>query len=294
MPAHVYMRVGRYSHAVEANVRAVAADEDYITQCRAQGIYPAAYYPHNIHFLNAALSMEGRSKEALESARKVAARHDHQAMQAPGFGFAHLLKAVPMLTLVRFGRWNEILSEPEPPADQIFVRAMHHFGRGFALSASGNKEEAAQELTLLRKLAADPSLQELKIFDLNSLSSLAGIATAMLEGELAQRAGRHADSAAAFRRAVELEDSLLYSEPPDWMLPPRQYLAAALVAAGRLPEAERVYREDLKRHRLNGWSLFGLEQTLRKQGKTQAADNAKQDFVKAWARADVPLAASRF
>jgi tetratricopeptide (TPR) repeat protein len=238
--------------------------------------------------------MDGRSKEALEAARKVASKHDHQAMHEPGFGFAHLLKTMPVLTMVRFGQWREILQEPQPPADQVFGRAMHHFGRGFALAATGGAEDAARELASLRTLAAEASLKELKIFDLNSLETLAKIACAMLEGELAARSGRHDEAIMAFRRAVDLDDNLLYSEPPDWMLPPRQYLAAALAAAGRHAEAERVYREDLKRHRSNGWSLYGLEQALRKQNKLPEADRVKQEFAKAWSRADVTLAASRF
>jgi tetratricopeptide (TPR) repeat protein len=167
MPAHIYARVGRYADAAAANVKAIAADEDYITQCRAQGIYPAAYYPHNIHFLNAALSMDGRSKEAIESARKVASQHNHQMMNEPGFAFAHLLKTIPVLTMVRFGQWEEILKEPEPSPDQVFGRAMHHFGRGFAFSALKQPSQADAELTSLRKLAADRSLSEMKILDLN-------------------------------------------------------------------------------------------------------------------------------
>jgi len=238
--------------------------------------------------------MEGRGKEAIEAARQVASKHDHQMMGEPGFGFGHLLKAIPVLTMVRFGRWQEILNEPEPPIDMVFGRAIRHFGRGFALSATGRSKEAAGEFALLQKLATEPSLKEMKIFDLNSLSSLVEIAAAMLEGELAHRAGRHATSVTAFRRAVDLEDALLYSEPPDWMLPPRHYLAAALLASDRAQDAERVYRDDLKRHRSNGWSLYGLQQCLRKQGKVQDADKVKQEFAKAWARADVSLESSRF
>jgi tetratricopeptide (TPR) repeat protein len=122
MPAHIYIRVGRYQDAAEANVRAIAADEDYITQCRAQGIYPAAYYPHNIHFLNAVLMMDGQSKRALDAARKVAAQHDHAQLEAPGFGFAHLLKALPLLTMVRFGMWQQILGQATPGPISLSVK----------------------------------------------------------------------------------------------------------------------------------------------------------------------------
>jgi hypothetical protein len=279
-------------------VKAIAADEDYITQCRAQGIYPAEYYPHNIHFLNAALAMDGEGKEALAAARKVATQHEHDTMQTAGGGFAQLIKAIPMLTLVRFGQWDQVLLEPEPPPTEIFNRAMYHFGRGFAFSATANPQskgaEARAELASLKEFAADASLARLKIFDLNSLDKLAAIATNMLEGELARRAKQYGPAVASFKSAIEMEERLLYSEPPDWMLPPRQYLGEALLAAGQATEAEAVYREDLKRHRNNGWSLFGLEQALRKQGRGQDADQAKTQFAIAWARSDVVLPASRF
>ena len=294
MPAHIYIRVGRYADAAAVNVKAISADEDYITQCRAQGIYPAAYYPHNIHFLNAVLAMDGRSREALESARKVAAHHDHATMNEPGFGFAHLLKTIPLLTMVRFGRWDDILKEPGFPADQKFGRAMRHFARGYAQSASGNTAEAQQELQSLQKLSSDADLANLKIFDLNSLATLAKIGAAMLEGEVARHTGKHDRAIAAFRKAVQLDETLLYSEPPDWMLVPRHYLGEALLAAGRAKDAENVYREDLNRHRNNGWSLVGLEQSLRKQGRTKEADDAAARHANTWTRADVKLHASRF
>ncbi len=294
MPAHIYIRVGRYADAANANVKAIAADEDYITQCRAQGIYPAAYYPHNIHFLNAALMMDGRRTKAIDSARKVAAQHDHSAMHEPGFAFTHLLKTLPLLTMVRFGMWDDILREPEPPADQPFGIAMSHFARGFAHSAQGRSADAASELAALQKAAADPVLKDMKIFELNSLAQLGEIAAAMLEGEVAEKRGNGEAAIAAYTRAVEMEDSLLYSEPPDWPLPPRQYLGEAYLAAGRSKEAERTYREDLKRHRANGWSLHGLEKALRAQGKVAEADEVHRRFERAWQRAGLPLQASRF
>lgn len=294
MPAHIYIRTGRYQDAAAANIKAIAADESYITQCRAQGIYPAAYYPHNIHFLNAVLAMDGQSAEAMKSARSLASKHDHAALQDPIFAFAHLLKTIPAMTMVRFGLWDEMLKEPEPPEDQPFGLAMYHFARGFAFSAQAKTDEARNELDLLRKAAQDKWVKEQKILGQNAFSQLADIAIAMLEGDIAGKAGEHDKAVESFTRAVKLEDALTYDEPPDWALPPRPYLGAAYLKAGKPAEAEKVFREDLKRHRNNGWSLFGLEQSLLQQGKAAEADRAKADFDKAWARADVKLTASRF
>jgi tetratricopeptide (TPR) repeat protein len=293
MPSHIYIRVGRYADAADANIRAIKADEDYITQCRAQGIYPAGYYPHNIHFLAAALVMEGQRDASLEAARKAASQHHHDVPEGL-LGFAHLLEALPSLVMVRFGSWDDILNSPRPAHGQPFPTAMHHFARGMAFSATGKAAEANAELASMEKLANTPALKEQKILDLNSLEEIARIGVAMLRGDIALKARRFDEAIAEFQHAVDIDDGLLYAEPPDWFIPPRQYLANAYVEAGRFADAERIYRADLKRHRGNGWALRGLEQSLRKQGKTAEADRTHEEFLRAWRRADVQLTASRF
>lgn len=291
MPSHIYIRVGRYSDATEANIKAIAADEDYITQCRVQGIYPAAYYPHNVHFLTASLSMEGRSAEMIEAAKKVGHHHGDEMMNMPGFGFPHLLHAIPMFTDVRFGRWNEVLATPRP-GDSTFHLAIWHYARGLAYVAQGQLPEAEKELAQTRKHAADPELDKLLVFDINSLGAIARIGVDVLEGELLAARKRYPEAIAALRRAVAKEDALLYSEPPDWPIPPRHNLGAVLLAAGQAAGAEKVFREDLTRHRNNGWALLGLAQSLEAQGKDAA--EARAAFEKAWAKADVKISAARF
>jgi tetratricopeptide (TPR) repeat protein len=293
MPSHVYIRVGRYGDAADANAKAIKADEAYITQCRAQGIYPAAYYPHNIHFLAAALVMEGRGEQAMKAARKAAERHDHEIPEGL-VGFAHLLETLPSLVMVRFGQWDDILQAPKLVGDRPFVSAMYHFARGMAFSATRKPEAAKAELAALESIASGPAIKEFRILDVNSLADIAPIGVAMLRGDIAEKTGSFDEAIAQFRRAVEMEDSLLYSEPPDWFLQPRQYLGHAYLRAGKFEDAERVYREDLKRHRGNGWALRGLEQALRKQGKSAEADRVHHDFAQAWKRSDVQLTASRF
>lgn len=293
MPAHIYIRVGRYGDAVDSNVRAIAADEDYITQCRVQGIYPAAYYPHNIHFLFAALSMSGRSRETMDAARKVASRHSHENLGQPGFGFAHLLKATPLLAMVRFGKWDDALAEPDPGDSMKFVQAVRHYARGLAFLRKGDTASAEKELAGLRAAAADPALAELKVFEMNDLATIARIPENLLAAEIA---AARKDLPAALRfaqTAVDTEDGLKYSEPPDWPLPPRQTLGAILLQAGRAREAERVFRSDLDRHRDNGWSLCGLMVSLRAQGRGGEAQAVEARFRKAWAQADVRIATSR-
>jgi tetratricopeptide (TPR) repeat protein len=293
MPSHIYIRVGRYEDAVTANQRAILADEDYITQCRAQGIYPVGYYPHNIHFLSFALSATGRAREAIESARKAAEKTSHVGCGMQGLGFVHLLQAYPLFALVRFGQWDEIVKEASKPVDSPFVKAMQHFARGLAYNAKGDLDKAEADLAALKAALADGELAKLTVNDQNTLLQLSQVATELLAGEVAAKRGDFKRAVAHLRRGVAFEDRLIYSEPPDWPQPVRQSLGAVLLEGGHAAEAEKVYREDLKRHRDNGWSLFGLMKSLEAQGKTDEAAAIKEKFHKAWGKSDVTLTASR-
>jgi tetratricopeptide (TPR) repeat protein len=293
MPAHIYQRVGRYADSAAANEKAVLADEDYITQCRAQGVYPLGYYPHNIHFLWSAATMEGRSQVAIEAARKTASKVPREALQELPFLQAFLV--VPQYALTRFGKWDEILAETRPVVDTLFARGVWHYTRGIALTAKGRLDEARGELEKLRAIVADPELAKVPAsFSTNSPDAILRIAPEVLAGELLTKEGDFDRGLAHLEKAVKYEDALAYTEPPDWHYPVRQSLGAVLLQAGRAAEAEVVYWDDLKRNPGNGWSLYGLSQALTAQAKTDAAALARQRFEKAWARADVTLGASRF
>jgi len=291
MPSHIYRRVGRYQDATEANVKAVAADEDYITQCRAQGIYPLAYYPHNIHFLWDAATMEGRKEVAVDAARKVGSRITSEMLRE--VPMLRMFKVVPLYAYVRFGLWDEILQEPQPPAEERYWTGIWHYARGIAFTATGRVEEAAQELESLRQITTEKALEQEEFWSPNPPSALIQVALYALAGELAARRGEHEKAIAHLHRAVLLQDALEYIEPPDWHYPVRQSLGAVLVEAGRPLEAEAVYWQDLSWNPENGWSLFGLMQALRAQGKDEQAAAIEKRFQKAWARADVTLTSSR-
>jgi tetratricopeptide (TPR) repeat protein len=291
MPSHIYQRVGRYADAVAANVAAAKADEDYISQCRAQGIYPMAYYPHNVHFLWYAATAAGRSAEAIAAARKTAAQVSDEQMDAlPLLG---AFRVVPYYALARFGKWDEVLAEPVPADRYPYPRAVAHYARGLAHLRKGNVAEAEKELEAVRRYAADKAL-DYTLFSPNSAAAIYAPAPEVLAGELAAQRKQYDVAIAHLERAVRLEDSLFYTEPEEWHYPSRQALAAVLLEAGRPREAETVYWDDLRRHTNNGWSLFGLAQALRAQGKQAEADAVQARFDKAWGRADVKLSASRF
>ncbi len=154
-------------------------------------------------------------------------------------------------------------------------------------------EKLRSELAALRKLAALPALADLKVFDVNSLADLAKIAADVLAGEIDARQGKFGPAIASLRKAVAREDALTYSEPPDWPNPVRHNLGAVLLEAGKAAEAEKVFREDLARHRNNGWGLMGLVRALEMQNKTEEAATTRALFDKAWARADIKITSSR-
>ena len=291
MPAHIYQRVGRYADAIKSNQLAIAADEDYISQCRAQGLYPMAYYPHNIHFLWFAATADGQSKLAIESARQLASKIDDDTLKnlplTAGF------RMVPYYALTRFGHWDEMLSEPEPPAFSAVLRAVWHYARGLSFVAKNQIPAAEQELRRLIALTSDPSMKE-SLFSPNIAAAIVAPAPAVLAGEIAAARGDYDLAISQLDRAVRLEDSLVYTEPAEFHFPPRLALGAILLQAGRAAEAETVYWEDLRRNRENGWALFGLLQALRAQNKTADAALTEARFKAAWSRADVTLTASRF
>ena len=291
MPGHIYMRVGRYADASAVNEEAIVADEDYITQCRAQGMYPIGYYPHNIHFLWAASTMEGRSEKAIASARKVAARVTDESMdQLPlQAGF----RVVPFYALTRFGHWDEMLAEPAPADRFVYLKGTWHYARGIAFAGKGQLADAEIELAQVKKIAGGSAL-DFTLFSPNKAAAIFAIAPEALAGAIALKKKDYEEAIAHLERAVRLDDGLVYTEPAEWHYPPRQALAAALLEAGRPHEAETIYWDDLRRNTENGWSLFGLAKALTAQGRKDEATAIEARFQKAWAKADVKLQASVF
>jgi len=285
MPAHIYVRVGRYKDAAMSNVHAIHMDETFIEGQPQPTVYSLAYYPHNIHFLAFVSSMAGKSAQAIEAAKTLKSKVNLDVAKNVGM----LQEMVPyyVLTLTTFGRWDDVLNEPLPPADMRFPTAMARYARGVAYAAKGDFANARIELDSVTAIdAATPADADPK--------AAISIAAHALMGEIATRSGKADEGVAHFRQALAIEDKGLYFEPPKWYYPIRQSLGAALLKAGRNTEAEQVYRDDLKRFPENGWSLYGLSAALKAQGKAQEAAAVEKRFARAWTDADVKLTASRF
>ncbi len=288
MPSHIFIRVGRYAEAAAANERAIGADEAYFAVAPKPDFY-SLYFLHNIHFLAYAAMMEGRYQTAIDAARKILKIIPPEFLKnyvtiADGFMPTNLH------VLIRFGKWDQILADPEPEAGRILSRAERHFARSLAFSALGRTSDARHELEMLDEVAKGLT-GEWKMGN-NPATDVVAIARAMAEGELAYREGRSDRAFELLRTAVELEENLAYDAPPGWMQPVRHALGALLLADGRHAEAEDVYRADLRRHPQNAWSLLGLQQSLQRLGKDAEAEALSEDVRQAWARADVAPVAS--
>jgi tetratricopeptide (TPR) repeat protein len=290
MPSHIHLRVGRYSDAVDFNAKAITADRTYIGKYNPPGVYPIMYYPHNIHMRWSALLSSGRRADAIQAARDLEKAVPDSIVRA--MPMAEFFRPARYLTQVRFGLWEEALQEPEPAAGMPFSHAAWHYARGVAYAAGGKYTEAQAERDSILAIVA--SLPPDAYFGLNPAAPVFRFAAAHLDGEIALRRGDNDRAIGLLQAAAGMQDSLHYDEPPAWQQTARQSLGTALLAAGRAADAEAVYREDLVRYPETGWSLYGLTQALREQGKTKEASGAEARFRRAWAKSDTKLVASRF
>ena len=279
MPGHIYMRVGRYKEAVKVNQAAILVDEDYISQCYSQGMYPLGYYPHNIHFLWSAASMLGNEKLSIDAARKTAEKVSPSLLE--GDQIFENLAATPLLAYMRFGKWNEILTTPNPGESYTYLTMIWNYSRGIAFIRKGNLKEAQEELIALENRDKDLDHE-----------NIAKVAYESLAGEFMAASGDLSAGITHLQSAVKYEDQLPYNEPAEWYIPTRQQLGALLLKDGKFEEAEIIYREDLDYYRQNGWSLKGLHKSLIGQKKIEEAAKVKEEFDLAWKYADIEINSS--
>ena len=284
MPAHIWIRTGDYREAARTNAVAATIDEKYLQATGATGLYPTMYYGHNVQFESAAAMFAGNFAQARTAGEKIA------KITSPMAGEMAMLQPFAMqdvLVLVRFGRWDEVLAQPAPPAGRDLQTVLYHHARGAAFAGKRQLAEAGKELEALDAAAA--RVPKDVTIGTNAASIVLDVARLDLAARIADARGDATAAVAAWTRAVEAGDKVAYGEPPDWLFPPREGLGAALLRAGRAADAERVFRADLERNRQNPRSLFGVWKALEKQGKTAQAAEARKTFDAAWQGADVEL-----
>ncbi|MFT3946203.1 MAG: hypothetical protein QM763_04440 [Agriterribacter sp.] len=292
MPSHIYINTGDYHSGSLSNIQAVRADGIYTTTCHAQGVYPLAYYPHNYHFLAATATLEGNSGLAWNAAKMLQQNTSTEIMRTPGWGTLQHYYTIPYHIATKFAMWDTILSLPAPANDLIYPRAIWHYARGMAYTGKNKLAEAQKEADSLNVLAADTTLQHLTVWNINTTVDLVQIAQKILMAEIAAKQNQAGKSISLLNKAVATEDNLNYNEPPDWFFSVRHYLGAQLIKAGKFVEAEKVYQQDLKIWRKNGWALIGLYHALMHQKKDNEAQKTKAAFDEAWKYADVKINSS--
>ena len=255
MPSHLYLRIGRYHDAARVNQKAIKADEKFLATSQEKGLYSAIYYPHNIHIFWSAASMEGRSEDAINAARKLVDKvSQEEVKQIP---WTEIFLPTPYFSLVQFGKWDEILTESQPSNEFPYTMAMWHYARGMAWVGKGNLENAEFENQKIKDLLQNSEFSSLETANVPA-TNIISIANHLLVGKMAELKQKNKEMISEYQTAVKLQDNLPYMEPPYWYYPVRQSLGAALLKLNREQEAEAVYRKDLQQHPNNGWSLYGL------------------------------------
>lgn len=289
MPSHIYARVGDHDASARCNAVAMAADKKFLEQTHSQGFYRLMYYSHNMHFLAFADCMRGDFPGAKAAADKLVAN------VKPGVKAIPMLEGflpTPIIVLVGFERWADILKFPQPDSSFVMTNAVWNSARGIAFANLGKTSEAENEQKTFRDLVAKISPDEM--YDmLNSRGAVFKIHENVLAGAIAH--SRHDDNAAVdfYKQAVAAEDALNYSEPPAWYPPVRPTLGRLLLATNRAAEAEKVFREDIDQKPRDARALSGLRDSLKAQGRDYEAEQIDQQFKSAWKFAEAKSASAR-
>lgn len=292
MPSHIYINTGDYHQGSLANLKAVEADSIYTTACHAQGMYPLSYYPHNHHFLAATATLEGNSSLAWMAAKTLQQHTAKDIMHLPEWGTLQHYYTIPYYVATKLSLWDTLLTIPAPPKDLVYPNAVWHYARGMACLGKQDLPQAKAEWKQLNALAADPSLQQLTVWGINTTADLAQIASKVLAAGIAAKQKDYEQSITLLKQAVAIEDNLNYNEPPDWFFSVRHHLGAVLLKAGKYSEAEQVYQKDLQAWKKNGWALIGLYNAQRLQKKDVLAQTTQTAFNQAWKYADINITAS--
>ena len=286
MPAHIYIRVGEHPDSEHTNVMAAKADEAYLQQTGAQGVYPAMYYTHNLHFIVVENAVMGRYSAAMEAAKKIHAHVDPYVKAMP---MADFFSPMPTLVLVRFRRWDEIMKLPQPDASQADSTGAYHYARGLAFAQAGKFDDAKAELDALNKIAPEMAKLPTTPAGPENAGKIPQIMAHMIQAHIALAQKDNDAAVKHLEEAVTIEDTMDYNEPPDWFMPARETLGGTLLRSGKATEAEQVFRRDLEVNARSPRSLFGLTESLKAQHKDHDAEWVQRSFDESWQGAEVKL-----
>lgn len=293
MPSHTYIRIGKYHDGVIANQKAVLVDSLYMEACHAQGVYPLAYYPHNYHFISACATLCGESKIALIGANATSGHAHKKLLRDPAWATLQHYYSIPWYVEVKLGLWEEILNSPAPEKDLKYPSVIWHYAQGMARLSQNKTGDAKKHLIEMKLIMTDTTIKALTIWGINNVYDLCEIAAKTLDAEINAKENKYDVAISIFKEAVAKEDALNYDEPPDWFFSVRHHLGAVLIDAGKYQEAIKVYDEDLRTYRENGWALTGLMNAYEELGEKVKSEEVKFRFDEAWKHADIKITSSR-
>lgn len=288
MPSHIYVRTGLWNEAIEQNVKALDADQKYLKLSPEQGMQ-YIYMIHNSHMLAYAAMMSGREKEAMSAARHMWEQTPDSVIAKIGPVFDRWMCSVYDVQK-RFGRWDEIIAEPAPPATLPVTTAIWRAHRAVAFAAKKDFANAEIEYTAFRNARSAIPMAVLEMGGMDD--RFLQVSDLFIRGEIALQKEKWDLATELLTDAATIESTLAYGEPPQWLQPIRHTLGAVYLATNQHAKAEQCYREDLEKWPNNGWSLLGLSKALKGLGKTKAADRAFANYEKHWSKADKPISTS--
>lgn len=279
MPSHIYYRLGLYKESLEANLQAVAVDERYFSRSGSDPVYKGAYYPHNIHFVMVSALMGGDGKTALDAAHKLDKSLPPELVAK--FPLIEPVKAAPYFSHVQFSSADTLVALPDPGPDLVLVQAMWHYARAVGFARKGMAPESRREIDALGTMERSADFKPFAAWGIPA-QDIVRTARYVVTGRLADARGDLPLALAAYRQAVAVQDGLPYMEPLYWYYPARQSLGVALLRAGRLDDAEDVFRASLARTPSNGWALRGLMEVYRQRGDAVSLQLAQRRFETTW------------
>ena len=291
MPSHIFIRSGYYIEGEASNREAVKRYYDYLR------LYPPVvnnsplYLIHNVHMQATCANMTGNYQSSIKASMDCRNSFDSSLQSTPGYlgVFVQYVYMTPVLTQIRFGKWNDILKLQAVPTGNVYANYLFHYAKGLAYARTKNFAAASAELDSLEKLVTDPQLSAPAPSYANPGIAGAGVAKKILAAALAEERQMLPLALNLYKAAVALEDSMIYNEPKDWVHPARQYYGNALLKAGKYGKALLVFNEDLTINPNNGWSLTGLAETEARLGKKSASVATLLRAKKAFANADMPI-----
>ncbi len=285
MPSHITFRVGLYKESLASNIAAVLADERFLEQSDDQGVYRYGYYPHNVHFLLVSAQMLGDETTSIRTAKKLSGLINKDLLGEALW--TQPLASAPLLAMAQFGKADEVLGVPAPPAEFPVITAYWRYARARAFLQKNNPTAAKAEADSMSALLIDPIVKTLDGYAFPA-TGIITVAEAEVRGRVAWAERDYASAQEHLTKAVAAQDALPYLEPPYWYIPVRQTLGAVLLEAGEHTRAERVFREALLQVPNNAWALFGLSRTYDALGQDTAAARTRQQFEANWAGSQPP------